>query len=58
MLSGVEMTTLSGNPKTQVMQPMIGESAPTFDLNDLKGKSFSLAEQLGKLVVIHFGTSW
>ena len=52
------MTTLSGSPRGQVLHTMIGESTPTFNLNDLKGKSFSLVEQLGKFVVIHFGTSW
>jgi peroxiredoxin len=37
---------------------MLGEPAPTFELKDPKGKAFSLAEQRGKFVVIHFGTSW
>ncbi len=43
---------------TQVMQPMIGEPAPVFDLVDPKGQPWSLEGQLGKFVVIHFGTSW
>lgn len=52
------MTTLSGNTMSQAVQPMISEPAPPFDLKDLKSRPFSLAEQLGKFVVIHFGTSW
>ncbi len=43
---------------TQASQPMIGDPAPLFDLVDPKGKQFSLADQRGKIVVIHFGTSW
>ncbi len=43
---------------TQTMQPMIGEPAPMFDLVDPKGQQFSLADQRGKLLVIHFGTTW
>jgi peroxiredoxin len=39
-------------------QPMIGEAAPTFRLEDLRGETHALAEQRGKFVVIHFGTSW
>lgn len=58
MLSEVDMVTSSGNTIGQVLQPLIGELAPSFNLKDLKGKPFSLAEQRGKFVVIHFGTSW
>ncbi len=43
---------------TTVQQPMIGDPAPPFDLTDVKGERFALAEQLGKFVVMHFGTSW
>ena len=39
-------------------QPLIGDPAPAFQLPDLKGKTFSLTEMSGKLVVIHFATSW
>ncbi len=39
-------------------QPMIGELAPAFSLLDVRGKLHSLADQRGKFVVIHFGTSW
>ncbi|MFQ6028894.1 MAG: TlpA family protein disulfide reductase [Dehalococcoidia bacterium] len=40
------------------LQPMIGDPAPSFDLIDTKGNMFSLADQRGKFLVIHFGTSW
>ena len=46
--------TVSG----QTAQPMVGDPAPAFELKDPKGRTFSLAEQRGKFVVIHFGTSW
>lgn len=52
------MTTISGNVSGEVMQPMIGETAPPFKLNGIDGKTYTLADQRGKLVVIHFGTSW
>ncbi len=43
---------------TQVSQPMIGDPAPHFDLVDPKGLPWSLERQLGKFVVLHFGTTW
>ena len=43
---------------TQVSQPMIGDPAPLFDLVDPKGQEWSLADQRGKIVVLHFGTTW
>jgi len=39
-------------------QPMIGESAPLFALKGLDGKTYSLEETRGKIVVIHFATTW
>ncbi len=32
--------------------------APDFTLKDLKGKTFRMADQLGKPVLIFFGTTW
>lgn len=43
---------------TTMMQPMIGDPAPSFRLKDVKGKTHALDRQRGKFVVIHFGTSW
>ena len=43
---------------TPVSQPMIGDPAPLFDMLDPKGNQFSLADQRGKIIVIHFGTTW
>ena len=43
---------------TQVSQPMIGDPAPLFNLVDPKGQQWSLEEQLGQILVIHFGTTW
>ena len=51
-------TTKAGGEISQIPQPMIGDPAPPFNLKDPKGNNFSLAEQQGKFVVIHFGTSW
>ena len=43
---------------TGVSQPMIGDPAPLFDMVDPKGNQFSLADQRGKIIVVHFGTTW
>ncbi len=43
---------------TQVSQPMIGDPAPHFDLVDPKGNQFSMVDQRGKIIVVHFGTTW
>lgn len=39
-------------------QPMLGQIAPSFTLNDLNGKTYSLEKSKGQLVVIHFATTW
>ena len=38
--------------------PWIGRVAPAIALRDLDGKSVALTDYKGKLVVLHFGTSW
>ena len=48
------LATIAGDLK----QPMIGEPAPAFVLKSLDGKTVSLQEQRGKLVVLHFAASW
>jgi len=42
----------------ELPQPMIGEAAPAFTLENLQGEKLSLADLRGKFVVIHFATSW
>src|SRR5882762_6373476 len=42
----------------QTEQPMIGQSAPSFKLTGLDGKSYSLEQFRGKYVVIHFAATW
>ncbi len=50
--------TAQGIVSGETAHPMVGDPAPAFELKDPKGRTFSLAEQRGKFVVIHFGTSW
>ena len=38
--------------------PMIGETAPGFNLSTIEGDSLSLGGLKGKYIVIHFGASW
>lgn len=42
----------------QADQPMIGETAPSFVLKDLGGKTYSLADYKGKILLVHFATTW
>jgi peroxiredoxin len=42
----------------QESQPMLGQIAPSFSLNDLTGKTYSLEQLRGKFIVIHFATTW
>ena len=44
--------------RAQDKQPMIGQPAPVFTLVGLDGKNYSLTEQRGKYVVIHFAATW
>lgn len=39
-------------------EPVVGNPAPPFELPDLDGELVSLADNAGKLVVLHFGTGW
>lgn len=52
------MTTSTAIASNTLPQPMIGEPAPPFLLQGIDGKIYSLADLRGKVVVIHFGTSW
>lgn len=42
----------------QEKQPLIGQPAPLFTLKGLDGKDYSLAQMKGRLVLIHFATTW
>lgn len=42
----------------QMKQPWIGNPAPPFSLPTLDGKTLSLSDLKGKLVVLHFGAGW
>lgn len=52
------MATRARQSSRQLAQPMIGELAPAWDLQGADGQRYRLADQRGKLVVVHFGTSW
>lgn len=41
-----------------VTQPMQGQPAPSFSLQDLNGKTWSLNDFKGKFLMIHFATTW
>ncbi|NII26359.1 redoxin domain-containing protein [Pseudoflavitalea sp. X16] len=42
----------------QTAQPMIGQAAPSFELKGVDGNNYSLSQLKGKLVLIHFATTW
>ena len=42
----------------QDVQPMIGQSAPSFTLTSTNGKEVSLDKLKGKYIVIHFAATW
>jgi peroxiredoxin len=37
---------------------MIGQTAPSFELKSVDDKDYSMAQMKGKLIVIHFATTW
>jgi peroxiredoxin len=42
----------------QEQQPMLGQTAPSFTLKALDGKTYSSEQLRGKYVVIHFAATW
>lgn len=42
----------------QEEQPMIGQRAPSFELKGIDDKNYSLAQWKGRLLMIHFATTW
>jgi peroxiredoxin len=47
-----------GGASTVASHPMIGQSAPAFDLQEVSDGSLSLEGLRGRYVVLHFGASW
>ena len=52
------VASFSITASAQELQPMLGQIAPPFSLNDLNGKTYSLEGLRGKFIVIHFATTW
>jgi cytochrome oxidase Cu insertion factor (SCO1/SenC/PrrC family) len=58
-MSVMTQSALAQESSTEVSShPMIGETAPSFDLQEVNGGSLDLEGLRGRYVVIHFGTSW
>jgi thiol-disulfide isomerase/thioredoxin len=45
-------------PAPSAGPPAVGQLAPDFTLSDLSGKTFSLAELRGKVVIVNFWATW
>lgn len=58
VLATVVLLAVAARAAEPARQPMLGEPAPAFSLADLQGKTQSLADLRGRLVVLHFGASW
>ncbi|HYC86871.1 MAG TPA: TlpA family protein disulfide reductase [Chryseosolibacter sp.] len=52
------MLVVSTSALSAQQEPMVGQVAPAFTLNDLNAKSWSLEQMKGKITVIHFATTW
>ncbi len=52
------VATTGGHLFAAADQPMIGESAPTFELPSLSGSTVDLKDYRGKTLVVHFGVGW
>jgi len=50
--------SISVSLMAQESDPMLGQKAPTFTLNDTSGKSYSLENSRGKFVVLHIAATW
>jgi len=51
-------TSTFSSLQAQDENSMIGQAAPSFTLNGLDGKSYSLSDYKGNYVVIHFAATW
>jgi len=52
------LLSLSGPTHAQDPPPLVGKPAPAFGLPTLDGGHVDLADQRGRIVVLHFGTGW
>lgn len=50
--------TIPGLVGTDVGAPNVGDVAPDFELPDQHGRAVRLSSLRGKVVLLHFGTSW
>lgn len=61
LLSGAgrgELVPAPGGGTPQYVSPLIGKTAPAFELKDLNGNKVSLANYRGKAVLINFWATW
>jgi len=61
LLSGAgrgELVPAPGGGTPQYISPLIGKTAPAFELKDLNGNKVSLANYRGKAVLINFWATW
>ena len=49
---------LTSSLYAQDKPPLIGQPAPSFKLRSLDGNTYSLTQYKGKVVMIHFATTW
>lgn len=58
LIIAVAIGSLSTVTIAQSAQPMIGQTAPSFQLPGIDGNTYSLSQFRGKYVVIHFAATW
>ena len=58
LLIGFAVTLSFGQYRSYALSKQKAIAAPDFSLQDLEGKTFKLSGQLGKPVVLFFGTTW
>ncbi len=58
LVIGIAVTLSFGQYRPNASSKHKAITAPDFSLQDLQGKTFKLSGQLGKPVVIFFGTTW
>ena len=51
-------TLIAGIPSLALAATRDGDNAPLFTLHDLGGRTVSLADLHGNIVVMHFAASW
>ena len=59
LVASAHLPAMAGDQDSKAAShPMIGEEAPTFDLEEVSGGTLSLESLKGRFVVLHFGASW